>query len=179
MLTFPYFVSIGKSYVYIFPLVLKELMVALHAQAANLQNIHCLGEEILASCHPDSIITIKSWISVTKTRYEEVSMMRKIFGQQRCEIQSHWYIWGVSLFCFFNKGSHLGSAATAENWDQFGSTGGRERGDPEINGLDLLSWRSPLPPRPGTSSWNHRAEPGAHSTAHSMTFPFIPHYLLC
>lgn len=54
--------------------ILKELMAALQAQAANLQNIQCLGGEILASCHPDSIITIKSWISVTKTRYEEVSV---------------------------------------------------------------------------------------------------------
>lgn len=48
-------------------------MSALQAQAGDLENIHCLGEEILSSCHPDSIITLKSWISVTKTRYEEVS----------------------------------------------------------------------------------------------------------
>lgn len=47
-------------------------MEALQSQGAELQNIHCLGEQILASCHPDSIITLKSWISVTKTRYEEV-----------------------------------------------------------------------------------------------------------
>lgn len=47
-------------------------MEALQGQAAELHNIHCLGEQILASCHPDSIITLKSWISVTKTRYEEV-----------------------------------------------------------------------------------------------------------
>lgn len=48
-------------------------MDALQAQAVELQNIQSLGEEILASCHPDSIITLKSWISVTKTRFEEVS----------------------------------------------------------------------------------------------------------
>lgn len=48
-------------------------MSALQAQAVELENIQRLGEEILASCHPDSIITLKSWISVTKTRYEEVS----------------------------------------------------------------------------------------------------------
>lgn len=47
-------------------------MGALQTQAVELHNIQCLGEEILASCHPDSIITLKSWISVTKTRYEEV-----------------------------------------------------------------------------------------------------------
>lgn len=54
----------------------KESMEALQSQAVELQNIHCLGEQILASCHPDSIITLKSWISVTKTRYEEVCAWR-------------------------------------------------------------------------------------------------------
>lgn len=63
--------SLNKSF---FPAPVKESMGALQAQAMDLQNIHCLGEEILASCHPDSIITLKSWISVTKTRYEEVRM---------------------------------------------------------------------------------------------------------
>lgn len=48
-------------------------MSALQAQAVDLENIRRLGDEIFASCHPDSIITLKSWISVTKTRYEEVS----------------------------------------------------------------------------------------------------------
>lgn len=52
---------------------MKKSLDALQSQAVELQNIHSLGEEILASCHPDSIITLKSWISVTKTRYEEVS----------------------------------------------------------------------------------------------------------
>lgn len=52
-------------------------MEALQSQAVELQNIHCLGEQILASCHPDSIITLKSWISVTKTRYEEVCTCKK------------------------------------------------------------------------------------------------------
>ncbi|KAM6909709.1 microtubule-actin cross-linking factor 1, isoforms 6/7 [Xenentodon cancila] len=50
----------------------KESLDALQAQAVELESIHCLGEEILATSHPDSIITLKSWISVTKTRYEEV-----------------------------------------------------------------------------------------------------------
>ncbi|XP_027142135.1 microtubule-actin cross-linking factor 1, isoforms 1/2/3/5 isoform X3 [Larimichthys crocea] len=59
-----------------------ESMGALQAQAMDLQNIHCLGEEILASCHPDSIITLKSWISVTKTRYEEVQTWAQQQGQK-------------------------------------------------------------------------------------------------
>ncbi|XP_060907151.1 microtubule-actin cross-linking factor 1, isoforms 6/7 isoform X1 [Labrus mixtus] len=60
----------------------KESMSALQAQAVDLQNIQCLGEEILASCHPDSIITLKSWISVTKTRYEEVQTWAQQQGQK-------------------------------------------------------------------------------------------------
>ncbi|XP_030014774.1 microtubule-actin cross-linking factor 1-like [Sphaeramia orbicularis] len=60
----------------------KESMDALEAHAMELQNIHCLGEEILASCHPDSIITLKSWISVTKTRYEEVQTWAQQQGQK-------------------------------------------------------------------------------------------------
>ncbi|KAM8869604.1 microtubule-actin cross-linking factor 1, isoforms 6/7 isoform 1-T2 [Spinachia spinachia] len=57
-------------------------MGALQTQAVELQNIQCLGEEILASCHPDSIITLKSWISVTKTRYEEVHSWAQQQGQK-------------------------------------------------------------------------------------------------
>ncbi|XP_077431947.1 microtubule-actin cross-linking factor 1, isoforms 6/7 isoform X1 [Vanacampus margaritifer] len=50
----------------------QETMFTLKTQAAELENIQCLGEKILSSCHPDSIITLKSWMGVTKTRYEEV-----------------------------------------------------------------------------------------------------------
>ncbi|XP_028985377.2 microtubule-actin cross-linking factor 1, isoforms 6/7 isoform X2 [Betta splendens] len=60
----------------------KESMSLLQAQAADLENIQCLGEEILASCHPDSIITLKSWMSVTKTRYEEVQTWAQQQGQR-------------------------------------------------------------------------------------------------
>ncbi|XP_023266298.1 microtubule-actin cross-linking factor 1-like [Seriola lalandi dorsalis] len=60
----------------------KESMSALQVQAVELENIQCLGEEILDSCHPDSIITLKSWISVTKTRYEEVQTWAQQQGQK-------------------------------------------------------------------------------------------------
>ncbi|MEQ2283522.1 hypothetical protein AMECASPLE_012220 [Ameca splendens] len=60
----------------------KESLHALHSQAVELVNIQNLGEVILASCHPDSIITLKSWISVTKTRYDEVQTWAKQQGQR-------------------------------------------------------------------------------------------------
>ncbi|XP_047454040.1 microtubule-actin cross-linking factor 1 isoform X2 [Mugil cephalus] len=60
----------------------EESLGALQAQAVDLETIQCLGEELLASCHPDSIITLKSWISVTKTRYEEVQTWAHQQGQK-------------------------------------------------------------------------------------------------
>ncbi|XP_028835491.1 microtubule-actin cross-linking factor 1, isoforms 1/2/3/5 isoform X2 [Denticeps clupeoides] len=50
----------------------QESMSSLIDQEVVLESIQTLGEQILTSCHPDSVITIKSWISVTKTRFEEV-----------------------------------------------------------------------------------------------------------
>uniref|UniRef100_A0A8B9L227 Microtubule actin crosslinking factor 1b n=1 Tax=Astyanax mexicanus TaxID=7994 RepID=A0A8B9L227_ASTMX len=62
-------------------LLFSESMSSLSDQQAQLESIQALGEQILLSCHPDSIITIKSWISVTKTRYEEV----QTWAQQQAE----------------------------------------------------------------------------------------------
>nr|XP_695869.5 microtubule-actin cross-linking factor 1, isoforms 1/2/3/5 [Danio rerio] len=55
----------------------QESMSSLNAQQEALENIRSLGEEILRCCHPDSVITIKSWISITNTRYEEVQTWAK------------------------------------------------------------------------------------------------------
>ncbi|XP_026140571.1 microtubule-actin cross-linking factor 1, isoforms 1/2/3/5-like isoform X2 [Carassius auratus] len=63
----------------------QESMSSLNAQQTALENIQRLGEEILSSCHPDSIITIRSWTSITNTRYEEVQTWAK---QQAARIQS-------------------------------------------------------------------------------------------
>ncbi|XP_077061585.1 microtubule-actin cross-linking factor 1, isoforms 6/7 [Siphateles boraxobius] len=63
----------------------QESMSSLSGQQMELENIRKLGEEILSSCHPDSVITIKSWMSITKTRYEEVQMWAK---QQAERIQT-------------------------------------------------------------------------------------------
>ncbi|XP_065102531.2 microtubule-actin cross-linking factor 1, isoforms 6/7 isoform X2 [Paramisgurnus dabryanus] len=63
----------------------QESMSSLNAQQTALENISKMGKEILSTCHPDSVITIKSWISITKTRYEEV----QTWGKQQAErIQS-------------------------------------------------------------------------------------------
>uniref|UniRef100_A0A8D0EWW3 EF-hand domain-containing protein n=1 Tax=Strix occidentalis caurina TaxID=311401 RepID=A0A8D0EWW3_STROC len=48
------------------------LLKSLQCQELELECITSLGEEILATCHPDSIITIKSWVTVAKSRFQEV-----------------------------------------------------------------------------------------------------------
>ncbi|XP_025944139.1 microtubule-actin cross-linking factor 1, isoforms 1/2/3/5-like isoform X1 [Apteryx rowi] len=50
----------------------QELMKSLQCQQLELECITSLGEEILATCHPDSVITIKSWVTVAKSRFQEV-----------------------------------------------------------------------------------------------------------
>uniref|UniRef100_A0A8C5Q5D1 EF-hand domain-containing protein n=1 Tax=Leptobrachium leishanense TaxID=445787 RepID=A0A8C5Q5D1_9ANUR len=54
------------------------LQDTLECQQLALECIVSLGHEILSTCHPDSIITIKSWLNITKTRYQEVSKERSL-----------------------------------------------------------------------------------------------------
>ncbi|XP_075271448.1 LOW QUALITY PROTEIN: plectin [Opisthocomus hoazin] len=51
---------------------LQELMQSLQCQQLELECITSLGEEILATCHPDSVVTVKSWVTVVKSRFQEV-----------------------------------------------------------------------------------------------------------
>ncbi|XP_058877410.1 microtubule-actin cross-linking factor 1, isoforms 6/7 isoform X2 [Acipenser ruthenus] len=60
----------------------QESMNLLKCQLMELDCIRSLGEEILSSCHPDSVITMKSWISVTKTRFEEVQAWARQQGER-------------------------------------------------------------------------------------------------
>ncbi|XP_062393936.1 microtubule-actin cross-linking factor 1, isoforms 6/7 [Sardina pilchardus] len=60
----------------------RESMSSLSCQEMELECIRTLGEDILSSCHADSVITIKSWISVTKTRFEEVQSWAQQQGER-------------------------------------------------------------------------------------------------
>uniref|UniRef100_A0A8C9TCJ0 EF-hand domain-containing protein n=1 Tax=Scleropages formosus TaxID=113540 RepID=A0A8C9TCJ0_SCLFO len=67
----------------------EEALLAFHKQHQvwgrlrdELLAIRSLGEEILSACHPDSVITVKSWISVTKTRFEEVQAWAQQQGER-------------------------------------------------------------------------------------------------
>ena len=66
----------------------QELMKSLQCQQLELECITSLGEEILSTCHPDSVITIKSWVTVAKSRFQEVSwaplLHPSLGGEQIC-----------------------------------------------------------------------------------------------
>lgn len=64
----------------------QELMKTLQCQQLALECIVSLGEEILSSCHPDSTITVKSWINVSNSRYQEVLSWAQKQGER---IQAH------------------------------------------------------------------------------------------
>ncbi|XP_077349556.1 microtubule-actin cross-linking factor 1, isoforms 6/7-like isoform X3 [Lithobates pipiens] len=67
----------------------QELMSTLQCQQMALECIVSLGQEILSACHPDSIITIKSWLNICKTRYQEVvSWAKQQGGRIQAQIQS-------------------------------------------------------------------------------------------
>lgn len=87
-------------------------MSSLSSHQVALECIQTLGEEILSSCHPDSVITIKSWISVTKTRYEEVSD----YSNPHKQIASRHLIISSGYLCvcvyMYDSGPDMGTAAS-------------------------------------------------------------------
>ncbi|XP_014801189.1 PREDICTED: dystonin-like [Calidris pugnax] len=91
---------------------LQELMKSLQCQQLELECITSLGEEILATCHPDSIVTIKSWVTVVKSRFQEVS--RELMKSLQCQ--------QLELECITSLGEeilatcHPDSIVTIKSW---------------------------------------------------------------
>ncbi|XP_078255159.1 dystonin isoform X4 [Rhinoraja longicauda] len=55
----------------------KEFVKKLEEKMADLNSAVAMGESILSICHPDSIITIKHWITIIQARFEEVTAWSK------------------------------------------------------------------------------------------------------
>ncbi|XP_067421599.1 dystonin isoform X9 [Emydura macquarii macquarii] len=60
----------------------REFMRKLEDKKAELSKATGMGEAILAICHPDSITTIKHWITIIRARYEEVLAWAKQHQQR-------------------------------------------------------------------------------------------------
>lgn len=53
-------------------------MKKLEEKKIELSKATGMGEAILAICHPDSITTIKHWITIIRARFEEVSPIQSV-----------------------------------------------------------------------------------------------------
>ncbi|XP_075270752.1 dystonin isoform X12 [Opisthocomus hoazin] len=60
----------------------REFMKKLEEKKAELNKATSMGEAILAICHPDSITTIKHWITIIRARFEEVLAWAKQHQQR-------------------------------------------------------------------------------------------------
>ncbi|XP_050806453.1 dystonin isoform X6 [Gopherus flavomarginatus] len=60
----------------------REFMRKLEDKKAELNKAASMGEAILAICHPDSITTIKHWITIIRARFEEVLAWAKQHQQR-------------------------------------------------------------------------------------------------
>lgn len=52
-------------------------MKKLEEKRAALNKATSMGDAVLAICHPDSITTIKHWVTIIRARFEEVSVAQR------------------------------------------------------------------------------------------------------
>ncbi|XP_038616011.1 microtubule-actin cross-linking factor 1-like [Tachyglossus aculeatus] len=64
---------------------LQEMLRNLQCQQLELECVTSLGEEILNDCHPDAVITVRSWVSVATSRFQEVLSWAQKQGQRAQE----------------------------------------------------------------------------------------------
>ncbi|NWW51847.1 DYST protein, partial [Pedionomus torquatus] len=60
----------------------REFMKKMEEKKAEVNKATGMGEAILAICHPDSITTIKNWITIIRARFEEVLVWAKQHQQR-------------------------------------------------------------------------------------------------
>uniref|UniRef100_A0A8C9UL31 Dystonin n=1 Tax=Spermophilus dauricus TaxID=99837 RepID=A0A8C9UL31_SPEDA len=60
----------------------KEFMKKLEEKRTELNKATSMGDAVLAICHPDSITTIKHWITIIRARFEEVLAWAKQHQQR-------------------------------------------------------------------------------------------------
>lgn len=65
--------------------LLQEFMKKLEEKRTELNKATDMGDALLAICHPDSITTIKHWITIIQARFEEVSVSSVISGAGKWE----------------------------------------------------------------------------------------------
>lgn len=84
--------------------LLQEFMKKLEAKRTELNKATGMGDALLAICHPDSITTIKHWITIIQARFEEVSVCYLISVWQWLWVRAgKWDILAAEVQCGCGK----------------------------------------------------------------------------
>ena len=59
--------------------VAQKLHGELQEQQANIERIKYLAQEILTECHPNAVRFVKYYLTITQTRWEQVSHRFSLF----------------------------------------------------------------------------------------------------
>ena len=54
--------------------MVQQFQVELNSQEGKLHDCLRSGQEILNMCHPDAVTTVKHWLTILQSRWEEVSL---------------------------------------------------------------------------------------------------------
>lgn len=65
----------------------RDFMGTVEDKRADVNKAAGMGEAILTVCHPDSITTIKHWITIIRARFEEVRAGRAEGENQNIHVQ--------------------------------------------------------------------------------------------
>lgn len=73
----------------------RDFMGGVEAKRVDVNKAADMGEAILTVCHPDSITTIKHWITIIRARFEEVRM----FGRENQDKHLFYSLYKVHILC--------------------------------------------------------------------------------
>jgi len=65
----------------------QKFQEELRVQQTNLDKIRYLAEEILQSCHPNAVRIVKYHLTITQTRWEQVSVLVHVVQQHNGNIR--------------------------------------------------------------------------------------------
>ena len=57
----------------------RKLLDELREKEVELQDCLAMGDAIVAKCHPEALATMKHWISILKSRWDEVSISAMLY----------------------------------------------------------------------------------------------------
>lgn len=146
----------------------RDFMGTVEEKRTDVNKAAGMGEGILTVCHPDSITTIKHWITIIRARFEEV--------RRSDAFLRHSFTRALFNFLFPSTGADVGQTARAAAGD--GPDGGAQQRQPAGGAVVMVTVGGDHlgPERHGAAASGHPAAedphhgaPGGLSTGDSQT----------